>query len=38
MMNGSANPFIFENADVNSDGAVNVLDIILMVNIIFSSK
>ena len=38
MMNGSANPFIFENADVNNDGAVNVLDIILMVNIIFSSK
>ena len=35
---GNPQPFIFEAADVNSDGTINVLDIIGAVNILFPSK
>ncbi len=38
IMNGSAAPFVFENADVNGDGIINVLDITGIVNIIYAVK
>ena len=30
--------FVFKNADANGDGAVNALDIVVIINLIFSKK
>ena len=38
ILGNSPEPFVFENADVNGDGMVNVLDVVATVNIILGGK